>query len=434
MSALHIVGSNSVEIAEQFVAAIRSGAMVAGEALPTVRQLAQQLGVNPNTVASAYARLRDAGLVISDGRRGTRVAEPPSRIETGAQVPDGLIDLAQGNVDAALLPCPQSDWLSTHTRPMTGYDADSDEPELLQMGRQWMDSQGVLSPCLGVFSGALDAIERALRVHVSPGSRAWVEDPCWPPMLALLAHLRLKAMPLLVDSQGCVLPPEEDKASAVILTPRAHNPTGVSMSPQRAAAWSAFLAGRPDCMLVLDDHWGPMARPDGGASLPHAALQVYVLSLSKFLGPDLRIALAAGGPQPLKGMQEQQTLGPRWVSLLLQRLAVSLWRQAQAGGLIERAGRDYAHRRDELAMALKARGLSGLPAHDGLHLWIPVADEAAVVQGLAAKGWAVQPGRAFRLRSAPAIRISVGNLRRGQAEALADDLVMSMRGIGRISV
>jgi len=63
-----------------------------------------------------------------------------------------------------------------------------------------------------------------------------------------------------------------------------------------------------------------------------------------------------------------------------------------------------------------------------------VADEAAVVQGLAAKGWAVQPGRAFRLRSAPAIRISVGNLGRGQAEALADDLVMSMRGIGRISV
>jgi len=158
MSALHIVGSNSVEIAEQFVAAIRSGAMVAGEALPTVRQLAQQLGVNPNTVASAYARLRDAGLVISDGRRGTRVAEPPSRIETGAQVPDGLIDLAQGNVDAALLPCPQPDWLSTHTRPMTGYDADSDEPELLHMGRQWMDSQGVPSPCLGVFSGALDRI------------------------------------------------------------------------------------------------------------------------------------------------------------------------------------------------------------------------------------------------------------------------------------
>lgn len=253
-------------------------------------------------------------------------------------------------------------------------------------------------------------------------------------MLALLAHLRLKAMPLLVDAQGCVLPPDEDKASAVILTPRAHNPTGVTMSPQRAAAWSTFLAGRPDCMLVLDDHWGPMARPDGGASLPHATLQVYVLSLSKFLGPDLRIALAAGGPQPLKGMQEQQTLGPRWVSLLLQRLAVSLWRQAQVGGLIERAGREYAHRRDELAMALKARGLSGLPAHDGLHLWIPVADEAAVVQGLAAKGWAVQPGRAFRLRSAPAIRISVGNLRRGQAEALADDLVMSMRGIGRISV
>jgi GntR family transcriptional regulator len=62
------------QIFEQIRAAIERGELAADAALPTVRQLAGDLGVAPNTVARAYADLASEGWLVSEGRRGTRVA------------------------------------------------------------------------------------------------------------------------------------------------------------------------------------------------------------------------------------------------------------------------------------------------------------------------------------------------------------------------
>lgn len=62
------------QIMDQFRSLIERGELRAGDTLPTVRQLASDLSVAPNTVARAYAELQEEGLVVSDGRRGTRVA------------------------------------------------------------------------------------------------------------------------------------------------------------------------------------------------------------------------------------------------------------------------------------------------------------------------------------------------------------------------
>jgi len=63
-----------LQIFEQIRALIERGELRPGDALPTVRQLAGDLGVAPNTVARAYADLRAEGLVTSEERRLTRVA------------------------------------------------------------------------------------------------------------------------------------------------------------------------------------------------------------------------------------------------------------------------------------------------------------------------------------------------------------------------
>ena len=62
------------QIMEQFRSLIQRGELRAGDTLPTVRQLAGDLGVAPNTVARAYAELQDEGWLSCEGRRGTRVA------------------------------------------------------------------------------------------------------------------------------------------------------------------------------------------------------------------------------------------------------------------------------------------------------------------------------------------------------------------------
>jgi DNA-binding transcriptional regulator YhcF (GntR family) len=56
------------------VDAVASGELAAGERLPTVRRLAEDLGVAPGTVARAYRELEASGIIETRGRNGTFVA------------------------------------------------------------------------------------------------------------------------------------------------------------------------------------------------------------------------------------------------------------------------------------------------------------------------------------------------------------------------
>ena len=62
------------QVVEQIRAGVERGELLPDSPLPTVRQLAGDLGIAPNTVARAYSELQSEGWLIGDGRRGTRVA------------------------------------------------------------------------------------------------------------------------------------------------------------------------------------------------------------------------------------------------------------------------------------------------------------------------------------------------------------------------
>ncbi|EWS82654.1 GntR family transcriptional regulator [Brachybacterium phenoliresistens] len=68
--------------------AIQAGTLPPGTRLPTVRALAADLGVAVNTVAKAFRRLEEAGLVMTRGRAGTVVSpldDVSGRIESAAR-------------------------------------------------------------------------------------------------------------------------------------------------------------------------------------------------------------------------------------------------------------------------------------------------------------------------------------------------------------
>ncbi|TWE12335.1 GntR family transcriptional regulator [Rudaeicoccus suwonensis] len=62
------------QICEQIAAQIQAGELPVGTRLPTVRALAAEVSVAPNTAAKAYSELEQAGLIETAGRAGTRVA------------------------------------------------------------------------------------------------------------------------------------------------------------------------------------------------------------------------------------------------------------------------------------------------------------------------------------------------------------------------
>jgi DNA-binding transcriptional regulator YhcF (GntR family) len=66
--------STSAQVREQIVAGANDGTLPAGTKLPTVRALADELGLAVNTVAKAYRELEAAGVIETRGRSGSFVA------------------------------------------------------------------------------------------------------------------------------------------------------------------------------------------------------------------------------------------------------------------------------------------------------------------------------------------------------------------------
>jgi DNA-binding transcriptional regulator YhcF (GntR family) len=75
----------SEQLSSALAERIHRGSLAPGARLPTVRALAEQLELAPNTVAKAYGALEDQGLIVGRGRRGTfvtdRLPARPSRAE-----------------------------------------------------------------------------------------------------------------------------------------------------------------------------------------------------------------------------------------------------------------------------------------------------------------------------------------------------------------
>jgi DNA-binding transcriptional regulator YhcF (GntR family) len=89
------------QLRTQIVNMVTAGTMKPGTQLPTIRQLASDLGLAKGTVSKAYDELLRAGVVVSDGRRGTRVAEEPGLHRTKAEVTRELASAAEQYAVAA---------------------------------------------------------------------------------------------------------------------------------------------------------------------------------------------------------------------------------------------------------------------------------------------------------------------------------------------
>ncbi|WP_340383632.1 aminotransferase class I/II-fold pyridoxal phosphate-dependent enzyme [Streptomyces sp. SS7] len=428
-----IQGSRAADISASIERAVGEGALQPGQSLPPMRELAVTLGVNPNTVAAAYRTLRERGVIETHGRRGSRVRPKPAttgRENVRLDVPEGVRDLADGNPDPALLPPLAPAFAAAAARadrePVL-YGADPVDPGLARAARAALDADGVPAGPLTVASGSLDAVERVLAAHLKPGDGVAVEDPGWGRTLDLVPALGLRTVPVGVDDEG-PLPDGlraalESGVRAVLITDRAQNPTGASVTAARARALRAVLADHPGVLLIEDDHG------HGIVDLPLCPLAgvtrhwAFVRSVAKAYGPDLRLAVLTGDEVTVDRVRGRQRLGPGWVSLLLQRAVERLWADGAVDGHAVAAA--YRGRREALIAALAERGVAA-HGRSGMNVWVPVPDETGVVARLLHAGWAVSPGARFRLSAGPGIRITVSTLGGEEVGPLADAVASAL--------
>jgi DNA-binding transcriptional MocR family regulator len=398
---------------------ITSGDLAPGDRLPTVRALAADLGVSPATVSHAWQTLAGAGLIVSRGRSGSTVRSAPRewlplRYRDFEGDTDARLDLSRGTPDAALLPSLGEALGRVSVRAETAsYQQKPDIPELHDLLRATWPSP---VESLTVTNGALDAIDRALATIVRYGDRVVIENPTFPPFIDLLEQYGLEGIAVDLDDQG-MLPDAFAAAlmsspTVVLLQPRAHNPTGISMTAERAHHLADLLHRNrtsQHTIVIEDDHSGAISvAPDVSLAtwLPERVL--HVRSFSKTHGPDLRVGALGGSRDLVDRVVARRLLGPGWTSRMVQALIYELLTDGGSVGQVLTARDEYAARQEAFASAMRAQGIP-FGVGDGLNVWLPVADERAATVSLAAAGIRVARGVPFQLGSgSPHVRVTVG--------------------------
>lgn len=435
----HIEEPTSRAIAAAVARSVTSGELAPGDRLPTVRELAVELGVSPATVSNAWQALSRAGLVVSRGRSGTVVrGAPRDWLPQRYQGLDGSgetrLDLSRGTPDPELLPDLTGALSRVPPRAHTAsYQQKPDIPELHDLLRE-----GWPSPVesLTVTNGALDALDRAFGTLLTFGDRVLVESPGFPPIIDLLELYGVEPIGVAVDRDG--LRPDSLASAlarhpkALVLQPRAHNPTGASMTLERADVLARVLTRTTagERVIVLeDDHSGEISsRPVVTLArwLPDRVL--HIRSFAKSHGPDLRIG-ALGGPRTLVDrVVARRLLGAGWTSRMTQRILLKLLTDPVPLAEVAHARETYADRQLTMSAALERQGIS-LPTADGLNFWLPVRNERAAVVSLAAAGIRVAAGAPFLAadsRTGDHVRVTVGIVREDH-DSIAAALAVASR-------
>lgn len=409
-------------IAAAIARLITSGDLAAGERLPTVRMLATDLGVSPATVSHAWQALSGVGLIVSRGRSGSFVRSgshawlPPRFHDLAGQV-DARLDLSSGTPDPALLP----DLGPALSRVSGGAGTASylDRPVIPSLERRLRETWSYEVDAVTVVDGALDAVSRSMESVLRFGDRVVVEDPGFPPVFDLLEQLGAERVPVPLDEVGmrpdALAEALARGAAVVFLQPRAQNPTGRSLTRERAAELAHVIERSrhgADVVVIEDDHSGEISiTPDVslGQWIPDQVL--HVRSFSKSHGPDLRIAALGGPTRLIDPIIARRMLGPGWTSRMLQSMLLDLLERAESIDDVNDARRVYAARQRAFAAALTASGIP-IAAADGVNTWVPVADERAAVVQLAAAGIRVALGSPFLAAGgSDFVRVTVGSLR-----------------------
>ncbi len=395
---------------------VGSGALPDGTRLPPIRMVADYLGLSPTTVSSAWALLNRSGTIHTDGRRGTHVATRsalPSamgpkryRRALGRRTPFAL-DLSTGVPDAALLPELVTVLGQVGALPSTG--SYLDDPVLPELAELLRASWPFDADRIAVFDGAMDALDQVLGSVLRFRDRVVVEHPGFPPLLDLLEALDVEVVGVPMDDEGldplALAAALAEPVAAVILQPRAQNPTGASMTQRRAMALAAVLADS-EAVILEDDSAGAIANSplvSLGQWLPGRT--VHVRSFSKSHGPDLRISAVGGPAAVLDAVLERRLLGQGWTSRILQRLLYALLTTPRTIEQVDHAREEYARRRRAAVRALAREGIE-IDGVDGINIWLPVADEAGALVHLASHGIGASAGAPFAV-----LPSTVGHLR-----------------------
>lgn len=403
---------------------VRTGRLCARDRLPTLRDLAIDLGLNYTTVARGYGEARKRGLIDSRSGMGTyiRGTSPGFQLRGGSGA-EMTMNLPPEPQDAALL----------HRMHETAARlfGNADLYDLLryqdfggtlhdrEVGAQWLRQRvpharpEQVLVCPGIHSVLTALFSQLAR----PGEMICVESLTYPGVKAIAAQLGIALHALPLDEDGPVADAFEHACKtlhpkALYCNPTLLNPTTTTVTRCRREAL-ADVALRYAIPIIEDDAYAMLPRqvPPALASLA-PELTYYISGFSKCFGAGLRSAyVSAPGDrqsQRLAGAMRATTV---MASPVTNALTTCWVQDGTVQAMLEAIRAESAARQALAAHYLVPHGLLAQP--EGFHLWLPLADGWSPVEFasyLRTQGVGVVASAAFSTDGDPpdAVRICLG--------------------------
>nr|WP_315480218.1 PLP-dependent aminotransferase family protein [uncultured Rhodoferax sp.] len=385
---------------------ISGGQLPAAARLPSIRQLAGQFAVSPNTVVVAYDRLMALGLIESRGTAGyfvreTRPASPmpdAAALEAGEEQ-DGVWFAQQANDQRAGVLLASSgalppSWLqdavpatvvqrglARASAGMASRCPPQGLPDLRERIAMVLRGVGIAVDAGRILTtlGGTHAIDLICRAFLQPGDTVLVEDPGYFLMFERLRKDGIRAIPIRRNPDGLDLAQleaacREHHPRLLFIQTVLHNPTGWSSTAANLHK-VLMLAQQYGFLIAEDDvhgHFHP-GHATRLASLSGLDRVIYYSSFCKALSPALRMGYMAAEPVLLKALMREKICsiltGPALNEyVLLEVLAAGRWRKH-----LDRLNAKLLAARHASARQLTDAGLQlDHPGEGGLFLWATV--------------------------------------------------------------
>lgn len=380
-------GPKYLRIADALAEDVYAGRLLAGDRLPTHRDLAWRLSVTVGTVSRAYAEAERRGLVVGEVGRGSFVRPgarsaatldmpsegTPHALELGINRPPSHLNAPEFAQALAELS------RSNDVAQLMNYQAHTGRWEHRVAGAEWIAQRGLRVDADQVLltSGAEHAIAAALMGLTDPGNSILVEELTWSGVRALASLQRLSLKPVAMDRHGMI--PEAFEAACktsgarILYTmPTIHNPTTAVMPDERRRAIAA-IARTYGVTIVEDDVYGFVA-PDAPAPISTYAPErsIYVTTSSKSLAPCLRVGFAAV-PLDRIGRLSAASRALNWMAPPVEAEIVSRWIRDGTANILSARILKEVQARHEVAIEM-LDGLDYQMSPGSFHVWLSLPE------------------------------------------------------------
>jgi len=322
-------------LAAHMAAAIRAGALKAGDRLPSVRRMSTQHRVSIATAVQAYRHLENQRLIEARPKSGYFVLNGPVALaEPSTSTPPGtarfvgvnllVTEVLQSMRDTDVVPlgsaCPAQELFPSDKLLRLAHAEGRRKPHLLgayamssgherlraMIARRSLDYGCRLSPEeIIVTNGCIEALNLALRAVARPGDTIALESPTYFTLLQIIESLGMKALEIPTHPREGLSIDALDLATqragavkAVIAIPNFQNPLG-SLMPEESKARLVQLCEARGIALIEDDIYGDIhfgsSRPRVAKAWDRSGNVLLCSSFTKTVAPGFRVGWIAPG-------------------------------------------------------------------------------------------------------------------------------------------